>query len=423
VSARLAYESATVGYPGVTVVHHATLGVAPGEVVGLIGPNGAGKSTLLRAVTGTARVSDGRITLAGEPLDSLGPRDRARIVGVVPQTVSATFSFSAREFVLMGRHPHLGRLQQVDGADITLAEEVMERTDTLRLAAEPVDTLSGGDLQRLALAQALAQQPSVLLLDEATSHLDLNHRLQVLDLVRELADAGLAVLAVFHDLDLAARFSDRLGVVATGSLGPIGPPPKVLTAPMLARVFGVRAVVGTDAVTGAVAVTPVLREEAVTGTARGRVLVVGGSGTASPLLRRLHLAGYQVQAAALNHGDVDQAVAEALALERVDLPAFGEVDAEAEAAVARMAAKADAIVVCEVPFGRANLGNLRALGGSAAKTVLVGEFGPLREFSGGEASALVAGVQAAGAVTVGDIGEAMAEVERLTSSGSPRSGR
>jgi len=423
VSARLAYEAATVGYPGVTVVRDATLGVAPGEVVGLIGPNGAGKSTLLRAVTGAARVSAGRIILSGEPLDTLGPRERARIVGVVPQTVSAAFAFSAREFVLMGRHPHLGRLQHVSASDIALAEEVMERTDTLRLADEPVDTLSGGDLQRLALAQALAQQPSVLLLDEATSHLDLNHRLQVLDLVRDLADGGLAVLAVFHDLDLAARFSDRLGVVAEGSLGPIGSPPEVLTAPLLAQVFGVRAVVGTDAVTGAVAVTPVLREEAVTGDRCGRVLVVGGSGTAAPLLRRLHLAGYEVAAAALNRGDVDQAVAEALGLERVDLPAFGEIDARAEAEVVRMAAAADAVVVCEVPFGRANLGNLRALGRAAARSVLIGEFGPEREFSGGEATDVVARLVSAGAVTVVDSGEALAEVERLTCACGPHSDR
>lgn len=422
-STGLAYDSATVGYPGVTVVRDATLAVVPGEVVGLIGPNGAGKSTLLRAVTGTARISGGLVTLGGRSLAELGPRDRARIVGVVPQNVSAAFSFSAREFVLMGRHPHLGRLQQTSAGDLALAEEVMARTDTLRLADEPVDTLSGGDLQRLALAQALAQQPSVLLLDEATSHLDLNHRLQVLDLVRELADGGLAVLAVFHDLDLAARFSDRLGVVDAATLGPIGPPPEVLTAPLLARVFGVRAVVGTDAVTGAVAVTPVLRDEAVTGDRTGRVLVVGGSGTAAPLLRRLHLAGYDVAAAALNRGDVDQAVAEALGIERVDLPAFGEVDAEAEAAVGRMAEQSDAVVVAGVPFGRANLGNLRALLPAASRTFLIGEFGPDREFSGGEATRLVSELHAAGAETVADADSAVAEVERLTPGGGRPFGR
>jgi len=424
VSARLTYADATVGYPGVTVVRGATLGVPGGEVVGLIGPNGAGKSTLLRAVTGTARVTGGSITLAGQPLAAIGPRERARIVGVVPQAVSATFAFSAREFVLLGRHPHLGRLQHVGPTDISLAERVMERTDTLRLADEPVDTLSGGDLQRLALAQALAQEPSVLLLDEATSHLDLNHRLQVLDLVRDLADSGLAVLAVFHDLDLAARFSDRLGVVANGALGPVGPPADVLTAPLLSRVFGVRAVVGTDPVTGSVAVTPVLREGAVTGERCGRVLVIGGSGTAAGLLRRLHLAGYEVGAAALNRGDVDQAVAETLALERVDLPAFGEVDSAAERAVARMASEADAVVVCEVPFGRANLGNLRAIAGAAAKTVFVGEFGAEREFSGGDATALVDQLRDAGALTVVDTERAVAKIDRLTSPEcSPRSDR
>ena len=113
----------------------------------------------------------------------------------------------------MGRHPHLGRLAAESAEDDAVVEQAMERTDTLRLAAERVDTLSGGDLQRLTLAQALAQQPEVLLLDEPTSHLDLNHRLQVLDLVRELADDGMAVLGVFHDLDLAARYSDRLAIV------------------------------------------------------------------------------------------------------------------------------------------------------------------------------------------------------------------
>jgi len=423
-SGRLTYAEATVGYPGVTVVRSASLSVAPGEVVGLIGPNGAGKSTLLRAVTGTAHVTSGAVLFAGRELGRYSPRERACIVGVVPQSVSASFAFSAREFVLMGRHPHLGRLQHPGAADLELAEQVMERTDTLRLADEPVDTLSGGDLQRLALAQALAQEPSVLLLDEATSHLDLNHRLQVLDLVRELADGGLAVLAVFHDLDLAARFSDRLGVVAAGSLGPVGSPDEVLTAPLLAEVFGVRAVVGTDAVTGSVSVTPVLREGAVSGEESGRVLVVGGSGTAAALLRRLHLAGYEVAAAALNRGDVDQAVAETLGLERVDLPAFGEVDEAAEREVARMAGAADAVIVCEVPFGRANLGNLRAVAGAAKRTVLIGSFGPEREFSGGQASALVESLVTGGARVVSGADEAVAAARRLTRhAGSLQSGR
>ncbi len=415
-SARLSYLDATIGYPGVDVVRGVSLDVAPGEVVGLIGPNGAGKSTLLRAVTGSARVTAGAVTLESRPLAGLSPRERARAVGVVPQSVSAAFAFTAQEFVLMGRHPHLGRVQQVSRADESLADEVMAATDTLRLAAEEVDTLSGGDLQRLALAQALAQQPSVLLLDEATSHLDLNHRLQVLDLIRALADDGMAVLAVFHDLDLAARYSDRLAVVDSGEVGPIGSPREVLTGALLARVFRVRAVVGTDPVTGSVSVTPVLREDSVETRCPGRVLVVGGSGTAAPLLRQLYLAGYDVRTAALNRGDIDHAVAEALGLPGVVLPAFGEVDSLASGRVAAEARGADVVVVSEIPVGRANLGNVSAIVPVAERVVFVGTMGPDRDYTGGRATELVAEARLAGAVTVANTTEALEAVARLTRS-------
>ena len=158
-------------------------------------------------------------------------------MGVVPQQVSAAFSVPAREFVEMGRHPHLAALLGARRATTARSSSArIALTDTLRLADKPTDELSGGDLQRLALAQALAQEPRVLLLDEPTSHLDLNHRMQVLDLVAlARRRAGMAVLAVFHDLDLAARYSDRIAVVAGGRVGPAESPERVITADVAAR--------------------------------------------------------------------------------------------------------------------------------------------------------------------------------------------
>lgn len=406
----LEFEAADVGYGGTPVVARVELEVSRGEFVGLIGPNGAGKSTLLKAISGAAQVSGGAVRVAGIDLPAMDAAARARIVAVVPQSLPTLFAFTAREFVEMGRHPHMARMERASAGDLAVVEHAMEITDTLKLANERVDTLSGGDLQRLTLAQALAQEPQVLLLDEPTSHLDLNHRLQVLDLVRDLANGGLAVLGVFHDLDLAARYSDRIAVVHSGGVGPCGVPREVLTPALLREVFAVRAVVGTDAVTGTVAITPVLREQSTPVLTHGEVFVVGGSGAAAPLMRRLALAGYRVTSGALNVGDVDLAVAEALGLDFVAVPAFAEMDAATEQAVNELARAADVRIVAPVPFGRPNLGNLRAIVESTGPTIFMGGFDAERDFTGGEAQKLAASALASGAEMVADIDEALAAV-------------
>ena len=404
---RLVFRSATVGYGGAAIVCGVDLAVAPGRFVGLVGPNGAGKSTLLRAVTGAADLLDGGIELDGVLISGMSPRERARVVGVVPQTLPVAFAFDGRSFVEMGRHPWLGRLQDLSATDEAVVDEVMELTDTARLAHERVDTLSGGDLQRLTMAQALAQQPRVLLLDEPTSHLDLNHRLQVLDLVRRLADEGMAVLAVFHDLDIAARYSDRIAVVADGSTTSAQVPEHALDAEMIESVFGVKAVVRTDPVTGTLAITPVVRRADIERPLLGRVGIVCGSGAGAVLMRRLALLGVAVASGALNHGDVDQAVAEALDADHLDLPAFGEMTEDAERAVMEQYAACACVIVAPTPFGRANVGNLRAALGSGVPLVLVGEMTAERDFSGGQATALWEQAERAGAVRVGTDMEAL----------------
>lgn len=401
----LAYNAATVGYAGEPVVAEASLELRSGEVVGLVGPNGAGKSTLLRVVTGDAELLGGSLSIVGTETRELAPLARARLVGVVPQQVTAAFALPARDFVEMGRHAHLQRFSALSDHDRSVVDESLSLTDTARLADKPTDELSGGDLQRLALAQALAQEPRVLLLDEPVSHLDLNHRLQILDLVRHLAaEKGLGVLAVFHDLDLAARYSDRIAVVADGRLGPAETPERAITAESLRLVFGVRAVVGTDPVTGSVSVTPVLREGAVALHRRGSVLVIGGSGAAAPLLRRLVLAGWQVSAGALNAGDADQILAEALDVPYVAIPPFAPMDETAAEETVALARACDAVVVCRVPFGHGNVANLFAAAEAAKdgkRVVLIGDIEG-RDFTGGAAQALWEEAAKAGALRVPD---------------------
>jgi len=406
----LAYAAVKIGYGDTAVVSDATLEVRAGEVVGLVGPNGAGKSTLLRAVTGDADLLGGTLSLAGADSGSLSAVQRARLVGVVPQQVTAAFSVGASEFVTMGRHPHLARFAVPGARDLEVVERAMRLTDTLHLAEKPTDELSGGDLQRLALAQALAQEPRLLLLDEPTSHLDLNHRLQVLDLVRDLArDEGIGVLAVFHDLDLAARYSDRIAVVAAGTVAAAQTPSRAITTTTVREVFGVRAVVGIDPVTGTVSVTPVLRDGAVASVARGRVLVIGGSGCGSQLMRRLVLEGWDVVAGALNSGDADQALAEALGVGYALIPPFAPMDAAAVSRVAELAASATAIAVSDVPFGHGNVDNLRIAAENAESgtpVVLLGDIEG-RDYTEGTASQLWARAKAAGALEASDVDGAL----------------
>ena len=401
-SAGLRYEAAAVGYDA-PVVSGATFEVRPGEIVGLIGPNGAGKTTLIRAVTGGARVFGGSIAVGQCAVGSYSRTELARLVAVLPQTAPSSFAFTAKQFVEMGRHAHVSRFGDLGPLDHAAVERALTLTDTGSLAGRRVDELSGGDLQRLTLAQALAQDPSVLLLDEPTSHLDLNHRLQVLDVVRSLADGGLAVLAVFHDLDMAARYSDRLVVIAGGGVAVQGSPAEVLTRRTLADVFGVAAVIGTDPVTGTVQVLPVVRSEATAVAERGvRVHVVSGSGTGAAIMRRLVLEGFEVSAGALSAEDTDGAVAGALGLPMQEIAPFASMTAQDEAAAHALARIAEVIVAVATPYGPENLGNLRAVADRAGKTVLVGTMTDDMDFSRGEASALWSGLAASGAAACPD---------------------
>jgi iron complex transport system ATP-binding protein len=396
-TALLTYADASVGYDA-PVVTGASLEVHAGEIVGLIGPNGAGKTTLVRAVTRGARTFAGGISVDGADVHSMRWRDLARVVAVLPQAESTAFAFSGRQFVEMGRHAHVSRFGDLGPADHAAVDRAMELTDTVMLADKAVDTLSGGDLQRLTLAQTLAQEPRVLLLDEPTSHLDLNHRLQVLDAVRSLVDDGLAVLAVFHDLDVAARYSDRLAVVAGGRLRDADAPAEVLTAVTLDEVFGVRSVIRTDPVTGSVQVVPVVRSGATAGATGPRVLVVSGSGTGAAIMRRLALQGYRVGAGALPAGDTDHDVAVALGVPFTPLGAFTAMSAADEDAALAGCRDADAVVVVATPFGPANLGNLRAAAAARRPTVLVGRLDILQDFSRGEALSMWNELRGRGAI-------------------------
>ncbi|MFF4532749.1 ABC transporter ATP-binding protein [Streptomyces sp. NPDC001407] len=235
---RVDIEDLSVEIAGARLVEDIALRAESGHFVGLVGPNGSGKSTLLRCVYRALRPATGTVRLDGDDLHALTSREGARRLAALPQESASEFDFTVAEIVAMGRLPHQGAAARATAEDGAVCAAALERVGAGHLAARAFPTLSGGEKQRVLIARALAQQPKVLVLDEPTNHLDIAQQLEVLSLVR---GAGLTVLAALHDLNLAATHCDALYVIAGGRIVASGPPDTVLTAELLADVFGVRA--------------------------------------------------------------------------------------------------------------------------------------------------------------------------------------
>jgi iron complex transport system ATP-binding protein len=221
--------------PAITGV---SLTISPGRLVALVGPNGGGKTTVVRALLGAVPLAGGQVLLEGKPIGAWPGRERARRVAAVSQREEYPFAWKVREVVEFGRYPWVADLAPLGARDRTVVDRSMARADVSDLGDRRIDTLSGGEWQRVRIARALAQEPRALVLDEPTASLDLGHEMEVFELVRQLVDEGLAGLLVTHHLNLAARFADQLVLLAGGRAVASGPPGSVLEPVRLAQVFG-----------------------------------------------------------------------------------------------------------------------------------------------------------------------------------------
>ena len=233
-------KNLNVDYGPRRVLKNISLDVKTGETLALLGPNGSGKSTLIRALSGVVCASGTPLLrLFGRDLGGLNAAQRARLMAVVPQAVSLPPAFTVWETVLLGRTPYLNFLGQLSSKDEEIARESLEKVDALSLAPRRVGELSGGEQQRVLLARALAQSTPVLLLDEPTTHLDLQHQIGLLELVHKLArEQNLTVLIALHDLNLAARYAERVALMVDGEIKASGTAKEVLRPAMISQVYG-----------------------------------------------------------------------------------------------------------------------------------------------------------------------------------------
>lgn len=233
----VSFVDVTVTFGDIDVVDRVSFGVDAGAWMGVLGPNGAGKSTLLRTLAGGA-IDGGTVTVGASDPTSMNGRERAHHVAYVPQRPVYPQGMAVFDYVLLGRTPHLGRLAAETGDDIAIVWEALEALDLTSFAARGLDSLSGGETQRVSMARVIAQRAPVVVLDEATAALDVARQHQVLELIDEVRRTrGITIISAMHDLTAAAQFCDAVSVLERGSLRGVGPPKEVLTEGLLRKVF------------------------------------------------------------------------------------------------------------------------------------------------------------------------------------------
>ncbi|MEU4543919.1 ABC transporter ATP-binding protein [Nonomuraea dietziae] len=257
---RLQARDVRLAYGERVIVDGLDLGIEAGTVTTIIGPNGCGKSTLLRALGRLMKPTGGEVLLDGKRIDKVPTREVAKVLGVLPQSPTAPEGLTVADLVARGRHPHQTWYRQWSSDDESSVTEALTMTGLADLAERPLDELSGGQRQRAWISMALAQGTDLLLLDEPTTFLDLSHQVEVLELVRHLhQEAGRTIVMVLHDLNLAARYTDRLVAMREGRVVAAGTPHEVLTEGLLREVFDLDAKVIADPVAGTPLVVPIGR--------------------------------------------------------------------------------------------------------------------------------------------------------------------
>jgi iron complex transport system ATP-binding protein len=411
-------EKVSAGYRGTQVLKTISLNVAEGEMVGILGPNGAGKSTLFKVLSGLLPPDVGTVRLFGHDVRRMPTAERARAVAVVPQDLDIPVPYTVEEVVMMGRTASIGRLARPSAHDHQVVQRALVYTDVADIRHRPLNELSGGERQRAIVAMALAQEPRIVLMDEATSHLDINHRLEIMQLVERLnAESGMTVLMISHDLQLAAEFSRRLILLDHGSVVADGKPAEVLTEEGVRRVYHCEVRVHQDAQTGGLSILAPPRLPAGC-TGKGiRIHVIAGGGCGEEVMRRLTLCGYSISCGVLNRGDLDTTVAEALGAETSLEQPFSPVSRAALGAARELALKADAVVLTTVPFGTGNLANLDLLEEAQAmgKPVFIMEGIETRDFTPArEAAPRVQALIVRGATLWHDVAELLALLPKGT---------
>lgn len=399
-------ERLTFRYADRTLFDGLDFNINKGEIFSIIGPNGCGKSTLLRLLRGTLKPEQGQITWDGQNVDSIPTRIMARNVAVVPQTMHIDFPYKVHEVVAMGRYPHRKNLLSFNSqTDEQAIRHALAVTDIVNLSERPVTQLSGGELQRVFLARALAQSADVLFLDEATSHLDIDHRLELSELlVRLNREQGTTIVQISHDLDMASAMSDRILLLNEhGDVVCIGTPEEAMTSERLRRVFRVNVKVDKNPLSGTPLILPLINTS-VHQLDDLRIHLICGGGSGKTLMRKLHLANARVTTGPLNQGDADETLAAALDIHCTREQPFNPYSEEALQKTEELLETTDIVIIATRWWGSGNLACLDLAQKAIARQMPVYLVGSSKQedYTAGQAWAGIRQLEQGGAISIAD---------------------
>ena len=327
----------------------------------IIGPNGSGKSTLLKIMGRNLVPDSGDIIFCDKDLKDYTAKELAQEMAVVPQSTEVNYNFTVEDIVLMGRHPHLRRFQKEGSEDFAIAKQAMELTNTWHLRDRFINEISGGERQRVIISRALAQEPKVILLDEPTSALDIHHQIEVLDLLKYLnRDKGVTIIAVLHDLNLAARYSKEILLLHQGHMITMGKAEEVITVDNLKKAYDIDMIVDRNIYTGDLQVLPISSKEGIKKrkTKDKTLHIICGGGVGKYLIQFLWDEGYNMSMGVVNKGDSDWELGKLLSIPMVEENPFCDITETAFKKADLLATEGDITILTSIPLGRGNFKNL-----------------------------------------------------------------
>lgn len=407
----ISVKNLSFSYSKREVLHDLSFNIEGGDFISILGPNGSGKSTLVNLISKVLKDYRGVIEIEGKDIKKLSSYDVAKIVAVVPQYINPGFDFTVFEMIMMGRFPYISRFGTEKKEDFNVVRDIMKRTETSSFAGRRYSELSGGEKQRVIIAQALAQSSSILLLDEPTSHLDINFQIEFMNLFLTLnKQENKTVVGIFHDINLAIQNSRKIMLLNEGRIYNFGSTEEIINRENISRVFGSDIFIGKNPVTKKLYVSPVF-SPAASREIKGReikkklrVHVIGGGGAASPVMNLLCSAGCKVSCGVVNTLDTDHSTAQILGIPYVSEAPFSPISKGSRSKNLEFIRSSDVVILPGVEFGNGNFSNLISVEEAlklSKKAIIIDEKSiSKRDHTGGKAEKLYRSLLKKGAVVI-----------------------